>query len=209
MEHDAAVAALAPSVAAVTAALARVVTEASPSRAAPVVLIDGPSGAGKSTFADALVAAWPGDAAPTLVHMDDVYPGWDGLAAGAREVHELLLLPRSEGRPAGWRRYDWSIEAPRDWVPVDASCPLIVEGCGTLLAANVPLSDVRVWITADDAVRKRRALARDHGAFDAHWDRWQRQFEEFVAAEHPADGATVLLDGTGVAKPGAETTVGP
>lgn len=182
---------LAPVIAAVSAAVA-----ARGARSAPVVLIDGPSGAGKSTLADALVAAWPGAAPPSLVRMDDVYPGWDGLAAGARNVHDELLLPRSQGRPAGWRRYDWSIEAPRDWVPVDASRPLVVEGCGTLLRANAALSDVRVWLTADDAVRKRRALARDHGAFDAHWDRWHRQFEQFLADEHPLDTATIVLDGT-------------
>lgn len=184
--------------------------------AAPVVLIDGPSGAGKSTLADALVAAWPGETPPTLLRMDDLYPGWDGLAAGAREVHDALLLPRSRGAQGRWRRYDWTTEAPGAWMPVDAGRPLVVEGCGTLLKASVALSDVRVWLTADDAVRKRRALARDQGAFDAHWDVWQRQFDAFVATEHPLDNATIVLDGTGhddsaagVANRRARTTVGP
>lgn len=196
----------------------------------PVVLIDGPSGAGKSTLADALVAAWPSAVPPTLVRMDDLYPGWEGLAAGALAVHEKLLLPRSRGLPAGWQRHDWTTGAGGEWVGVAAARPLVVEGCGTLLAANVPLADVRVWLTADDAVRKRRALARDRGAFDAHWDGWQRQFDAFVANEHPLDAATVVLDGTGetaapgperpalaqsaaappgVAHPGGPTTVGP
>lgn len=165
--------------------------------AAPVVLIDGPSGAGKSTLADALVAAWPGATPPTLVRMDDLYPGWDGLGAGARNVHDALLLPRSQGEVAGWRRYDWAAEAPGDWIQVDPERPLVVEGCGALLRANMPVSDVRVWITADDAVRKPRALARDKGSFDAHWDRWQRQFDAFLAAEYPLDIATIVLDGTG------------
>lgn len=213
------VSALTTVVTAVAAALAG--SAASPARAgAPVVLIDGPSGAGKSTLADALVTAWPGETAPTLLRMDDLYPGWDGLAAGAREVHDALLLPRSQGGQGRWRRYDWTTEAPGAWMPVRAGRPLIAEGCGTLLKANVPLSDVRVWLTADDAVRKRRALARDQGGFDAYWDRWQRQFDAFVAAEHPLDNATIVLDGTGpgtgpddsdagVANGAARTTVGP
>lgn len=186
--------------AALPVAVAGAVASALRVSAAPVVLIDGPSGAGKSTLADALVVAWPGAMQPTLVRMDDLYPGWEGLAAGALAVHEKLLLPRRQGLPAGWQRYDWATAAGGEWVDVDAARPLIVEGCGTLLAANAALADVRVWLEADDTVRKRRALARDRGAFDAHWDGWQHQFDAFVAHEHPLDAATLVLDGTGATR---------
>ena len=46
----------------------------------PVVTIDGYSGSGKSTLAAALarlVNGWQ------VLHLDDWYPGWDGLAEGA------------------------------------------------------------------------------------------------------------------------------
>jgi len=71
-----------------------------------------------------------------------------------------------------------------------------VEGCGTLTAATVPLADLRVWLDADDDVRKVRALARDRGGFDPFWDIWQEQFERFVAAENPIARADLVLDGT-------------
>jgi uridine kinase len=179
-------------------------------RATPlaVVLIDGPSGAGKSTLADSLLAAWatgPGTSRPTLVRLDDIYPGWNGLAAASAHLTRHVLAPRRAGRPAAWRRYDWERGEPAEWHQVDADRPLIVEGCGTLAAANRASSEVRVWLAADDEVRKRRALARDGEAFRSHWDQWQGEWRGFLAREEPWRWATVLLDGTAA----AEGTVSP
>ncbi|MEY3662995.1 MAG: hypothetical protein RI919_511, partial [Actinomycetota bacterium] len=51
----------------------------------PIVLIDGRAGSGKSTLANALQRRLfkDGETLPRLIHMDDLYPGWGGLAAGA------------------------------------------------------------------------------------------------------------------------------
>ena len=63
---------------------------------APLVLLDGPSGAGKSTLADALRAEWPG-AAPVLVRLDDVYPGWHGLERAGDALARTLVRRRRRG----------------------------------------------------------------------------------------------------------------
>lgn len=158
-----------------------------------VVLIDGPSGAGKSTLADALVAAWPGRLAPTLVRLDDIYPGWTGLAAGIEHVATHLLAPRRQGLPAAWRRFDWDRGEPAEWHPVDPSRPLVVEGCGALAGAHAALSDIRVWLAADDSVRKARALDRDGATFRSHWDEWQAEWEAYRSRETPEQWATIRL----------------
>lgn len=162
---------------------------------AEVVLLDGPSGAGKSTLADALVAAWPGSVRPTLVRMDDIYPGWGGLAAAGDHVRTHLLAPRQRGTDARWQRHDWERDAPAEWNAVDPCAALVVEGCGVLTRANAMLATLTVWLDADDTVRKARALARDEGAFDAHWDDWDAQFIEFVHTEEPAASADLVLRG--------------
>ncbi|TDW31274.1 uridine kinase [Cryobacterium psychrophilum] len=165
-------------------------------RGAPVnavVLIDGPSGAGKSTLADALRLAWPGDRVPTLVRLDDIYPGWGGLDAASALLGDHVLRPRHKRRLAAWQRYDWVREQPAGWTPVPADLPLIVEGCGTLAAAHEPLSDIRVWIGADDALRKERALGRDGDVFREHWDQWQQQWEAYCARESPERSASIRL----------------
>ncbi|MBG6238336.1 uridine kinase [Mycetocola sp. CAN_C7] len=158
---------------------------------ADTVVIDGPSGAGKSTLADALIAQWPG--AVTLVRMDNIYPGWGGLAAASEHVHEHLLEPRMTGGDSRWRRHDWESGSPAEWHPVPANRAMILEGCGALSRLSASLATVRIWLAADDVVRKQRALARDDGGFDAHWDDWQEQFVRFVTAENPEAVADIRL----------------
>lgn len=161
----------------------------------PIVLVDGPSGAGKSTFADLVVAAWPQRPA-RLVRMDDIYPGWQGLRPASLQVQSGLLAPLHAGRDGGWRRWDWTASEAAEWHAVVPGHPLVVEGCGCLTRSTAPLATLRVWLTADDDVRKRRALARDAGAYDAHWDEWQTQWDRFVREEHPRALADIVLDTT-------------
>lgn len=158
-----------------------------------VVLIDGRSGAGKSTFADALIASWPGPVEPVLVRMDDIYPGWSGLDAATRHVGAELLGPRRAGRAGRWRRHDWETGGPAEWHDVPAGRPLVLEGCGALSRSNAAAADLRIWLEATGDVRKSRALARDAGAFDAHWDMWTDQMEAFVDREDPIAVADVVL----------------
>jgi uridine kinase len=162
-------------------------------RPGAVVLVDGRSGAGKSTFADRLVASWPGPSRPVLVRMDDIYPGWRGLDAGSDHVQRELLAPRAVGGTGRWRRHDWVTGRPAEWHDVPADRPLVVEGCGALSRANADVADVRIWLDADEPIRKRRALARDAGAFDDHWDMWTEQMEAFVEREGPLALADVVL----------------
>jgi hypothetical protein len=177
-------------------AVQRAIRDAAARQAAPVVLIDGPSGAGKSSLADVLVADWPGDATPRLVRMDDLYPGWGGLDAGSVAVGRDLLRPLRASGAGRWRQWDWTADAPAGWHAVDGRAPLIVEGCGTLAIANVALADLALWLDADDALRKERALARDGLSFATHWDQWQHDFERYVERERPRDNASLVLDVT-------------
>ena len=173
-----------------------------------VVLIDGPSGAGKSTLADALLAAWPGPTAPTLVRLDDIYPGWGGLDAAIEQIGAHLLGPRRAGEPAAWLRHDWVTDSYAEWNPVDPARPLIVEGCGALARAHTGLSDVRVWLDADDGIRKQRALDRDGAGFEEHWDQWQRDWARYREREHPDRWATLRLRATGDTTSGASGVLG-
>jgi len=166
-----------------------------------VVLIDGPSGAGKSTLADRILDAWPvmdgpTPGQPTLIRLDDIYPGWNGLAAASVHLTAHVLRPFRAGLPGAWQRHDWDRDMPAEWHRVDPARPLLVEGCGTLSAANAGLSDVRIWLTAEDQERKQRALDRDGEAFRSHWDQWQAEWQGFLVREEPGLWATIEFDGT-------------
>nr|NLI51455.1 hypothetical protein [Propionibacterium sp.] len=157
----------------------------------PAVLIDGPSGAGKTTLARRLGAVWPGPIA--LVSLDDVYPGWDGLAAGAAAVPGLLGDPSP-----GYRRWDWQRGRPAEWVALDPGAPIIVEGCGALTPASRARASFGIWVDADPAARRRRALSRDGDAYAPHWDRWAAQERAHWAAHRPWELADLHLNSEAV-----------
>ncbi len=122
------------------------------------------------------------------VHLDDVYPGWDGLRAAADAVVTDVLGP-----PSGYRRWDWDADRPAGWTDVDPDAPLVVEGCGALSRASAPLGTLRVWLEAEDTVRWDRAIGRDGAVFAREWARWAAQEDAFIAAEQPAALADVVV----------------
>jgi hypothetical protein len=144
----------------------------------PVVLIDGRSGGGKTTLAQ--------DLAPLLgaqlVSLDDLYPGWDGLAAGGAAVHETVL--RAED--PGWRGWDWSAGRPAGWHPLDPAEPIVVEGCGALSRANRALASFGIWVELGAAERRGRALERDPGVAP-FGERWAAQEDAHIRAERPQE----------------------
>lgn len=144
---------------------------------AKTVLIDGRSGSGKSMLADLLHQGWE---TSVVVRLDDIYPGWDGLALASEHVRTELLQPRAAGRRGRWRHWDWTKGAPAGWHTVEPDVPLILEGVGTLTAANRALADLGIWVETADADRKRRALGRDGEIYRPHWDRWATQEDDFI-----------------------------
>nr|WP_212756204.1 hypothetical protein [Flexivirga aerilata] len=159
--------------------------------AAPtIVTIDGRSGSGKTTFADAL-AADLGDAA--VVHLDDLYPGWDGLAATPRIVTAWVLEPLRAGRPAAYRRFDWETGEYADQVLVPVQRFVVVEGAGSSVGPAGAYADVRVWLEAARATRKARGLARDGDAYAPHWQRWADQEDAVFGADRTRDRADVVI----------------
>ncbi|MGV9801564.1 hypothetical protein ACWDTP_26300 [Mycobacterium sp. NPDC003449] len=159
------------------------------STAATTVLIDGRSGSGKSTLAGQLCRNWSGS---ELVRLDDIYPGWDGLRWATEHTRAALLQPRAEGRPGRWRRWDWTNRIPGTWQVVEPTTRLVVEGVGILTASSRSLADLAVWVDADDADRKRRALRRDGESYAPHWDRWAVQEDEFIRTHEPRRHADLI-----------------
>jgi uridine kinase len=163
-----------------------------PATAAGTVLIDGRSGSGKSSLADRLAAVWRDS---VVVRLDDVYPGWDGLAWAAEHIRVELLAPRAAGRVGRWRRWDWTVGAAAEWHTVEPGGRLIVEGVGALTAATRALADLGIWVDTPDAERKRRALERDGDTYRPHWDRWAAQEDAFIARHRPHTVADLVIGG--------------
>ena len=133
----------------------------------PVVTIDGYSGSGKSTLAAALarlVNGWQ------VLHLDDWYPGWDGLEAGA-EIARRIAADLRGGCTSSYEAWDWENGATGATTRVPLA-PTIIEGCGAIEA----VADLAVWIAdPGEDERRHRALARDGQTYAPHWQRWADQ----------------------------------
>lgn len=155
-----------------------------------LVAVDGPSGAGKTTLAAEVADAL---GAPTI-HMDDLYPGWDGLAASTERVREWVVDPLLAGRPARYRRWDWSTGAYAEWHEASGDV-VVLEGCGSGALPGGELLSVLVWVDADPAQRRERGLARDPG-YAEFWDRWAAQEQALYAADGTRARADLHVDTT-------------
>lgn len=158
-----------------------------------VVFIDGRSGSGKTTLAEALAARLEqaGCARPQIVGMDELYPGWRGLAEGSASVAAML----SRGT---YLRYDWYAERFTPEITLDRTAPIIVEGCGSLSAAALAAAReigpaYAVWIECPTALRRERAIARDGETFLPHWDAWAAQEAAHFAVSLPLARAHELV----------------
>jgi uridine kinase len=188
-----------PAVDALAASIVRSVLATPPTLGAGrLVCIDGPAGSGKTTLA-AAVRRCARDLLPTgvvrMLHMDDVYPGWDGLAEGMATVAASVVAPLREGRPGRYRRFDWhagALGGERVLGPADL---LVIEGVGS---GNVTYDDAitcLVWVEAPPDVRLERGLARDGEDLRGHWLAWREAEDAVFARERTRERADVVVDG--------------
>ena len=146
-----------------------------------ILLIDGRSGSGKTELGRLL--------GTPVLRMDDLYPGWQGLQAAAKQLPEILRTRR-------WRRWDWASSDFAEWNELGDG-DLVVEGCGALTAASRALADFGVWVEHPTASRKQRALRREPD-FAAHWDDWAAQEDAHIALNRPRELADLVVDGADV-----------
>lgn len=145
-----------------------------------ITLIDGRSGSGKTQLAARLAA----ETGARVIHMDDLYAGWHGLATGSRLLERAILAPLAAGGAAEWRRWDWAASAYLHPERAEAGEAIIVEGCGSLTLASRQHATHTIWLEASESVRRARALERDGD--DSWWLLWRAQEDAHIAANHPA-----------------------
>jgi len=162
----------------------------------PIVLIDGKAGCGKSTFAKELqnCVFREGESAPRVLHLDDLYPGWDGLAAGVEYLNRVILTPLLKTGSATWQEYHWAKQKRSTWREFTGNTPLIVEGCGAINSFTHDFALASVWLEADETTRKKRWQERDGHRFDGYWQSWAAQELDFHSLQKSRDLADYLVD---------------
>ncbi|WP_426227823.1 chorismate-binding protein [Pseudarthrobacter sp. DSP2-3-2b1] len=151
---------------------------------APVIIaIDGRSGAGKTTLAIELAALLRNHHKVALFHLEDIYPGWNGLTAGIERYVSTVLTPLSRGDHARWISWDWANHYDGDARVTAPAEIVIVEGVGAAAREARPLLSAVIWADSPASVRRVRALQRDGGTYEPFWDQWAAQEEEWLAGD--------------------------
>lgn len=155
-----------------------------------LICIDGPAGSGKTTLAEEIAEL---SGAPVL-HMDDMFEGWDGLP-GITDQLDTLLRPLAAGRSGSYRRWDWPGNAWAETVLVPPAPLLVLEGVGSGSADVADLITVLAWVEVPYDLRMARGLERGGVGVAEHWRQWAIDEQDLFAREGTRDRADVVLDG--------------
>jgi uridine kinase len=159
----------------------------------PIVLIDGRAGSGKSTFAEALQQQLfrDGESAPRVIHMDNIFEGWDGLALGSDYMVRFILQPLARQETASWQDWSWVKNQRSSWREFSGGTPLIVEGCGSLTERSKEHADISIWLEASEEVRRERWIQRERHL--EKFDFWAAQELDFYAREKSHSLADLVI----------------
>jgi uridine kinase len=185
---------------AVTPILRRVLDEPPRLGNMRLICIDGPSGAGKTRLAARIASRNPCQ----IVHMDDLYDGWDGLEKGCAQLDRIFEPMSSDyynARGGLYWHYDWHqgrytrhVGVPH--LPLQDDPLLIVEGVGAGVAKWAHVQNVLVWVEAPEELRHRRVLQRDGASYREVLEQWWRDEQAHFTRERTRERADVIVDGT-------------
>jgi uridine kinase len=159
----------------------------------PIILIDGRAGSGKSTFAEKLQQQLfrDGESAPRVIHMDNIFEGWGGLALGSDYMVRFILQPLARQETASWQDWSWVKNQRSSWREFSGGTPLIVEGCGSLTERSKEHADISIWLEASEATRRERWIQRERHL--EKFDFWAAQELDFYAREKSQSLADLVI----------------
>jgi len=129
----------------------------------PIIAIDGPAGAGKTTLAREVHLALSLEMSVNVIHMDDLYDGWNNaLSEDLTQVLLYLVDQHKEKKPAAIRKYNWATSAFAESEEIPPADLLILEGVGSGDKALLDELAALIWIDIDPEIGVKRVLERDN-----------------------------------------------
>lgn len=160
----------------------------------PVIAIDGPAGAGKTTLAQNLALACASSFSTNVIHMDDLYDGWDNaLNEDFASVLANIVSQHKNSKSISYSRYNWHEQkfAQPDELP--HSELLILEGVGSgQLAIRSALSAL-IWIDISAPEGFARVINRDGDSIRNQMEKWLTLQEQHFHLEGTQNASDFVL----------------
>jgi uridine kinase len=159
-----------------------------------VISIDGPAGAGKTTLAQNLALALSLEMKVQVIHMDDLYDGWDNaLGLQLTETLRHIVATHQGGKEVSFSRFDWATSSFNDAQTIPAADLIILEGVGSGQSAIRDDLAALLWIDIDHAEGLKRVISRDGESIESQMNKWLSQQEQHFAHEGTQNAADFVL----------------
>jgi uridine kinase len=160
----------------------------------PIIAIDGPAGAGKTTLAQTISLALSPHMSTTVIHMDELYPGWEK-ALGGELTQTLTWLTscHKARKPLMYSIFDWhsnEFSAPKTLPSTEL---LILEGVASAQIAIEDSLATSLWLDLDPQIGFQRVIERDGSTISSEMKKWLATQEQHFAKDRTKERCEFIL----------------
>ena len=156
--------------------------------------IDGPAGAGKTTFAAKLEAELSVNGSVRVIHMDDLYNGWDNaLSNPLAEILDRISTAHIAGREFIIKVFNWHTMAFDREERITPTDYLIIEGVGAAQQIVRETGATTYWLDIEPEIGLQRVLDRDGVHIEAQMRQWQVDQDKHFARDETRENCEFKL----------------
>ena len=159
-----------------------------------LLAIDGPAGAGKTTFAAKLESELSEHSTVKVIHMDDLYNGWDNaLSNPLSEILDRISTAHLAGREFVIKKFNWhtmEFDSEETIRPTDY---LIIEGVGAAQQIVRETGATTYWLDIEPEIGLQRVLDRDGAHLEVQMRQWQVDQDKHFARDETRENCEFKL----------------
>ena len=159
-----------------------------------LLAIDGPAGAGKTTFAAKLESELSQSATVKVIHMDDLYNGWENaLNNPLSEILDRISTAHLANRECVIKIFNWQtmqFDTEETIMPTDY---LIIEGVGAAQQIVRDSGATTYWLDIEPEIGLQRVLERDGAHIKEQMLRWQVEQDKHFARDETRENCEFKL----------------
>lgn len=159
-----------------------------------LLAIDGPAGAGKTTLAAKLEAEFSSHATVQVMHMDDLYNGWENaLDQQLTDTLQMIVNAHAAGQVFEIKKYNWhtmQFGSAEKIAPTDF---LILEGVGAGQKVVRAAGASTYWLDIQPEIGLQRVLDRDGAQIEQQMRQWQIDQDKHFASDQTRENCEFKL----------------